>query len=68
MIVRADRQACIGSGACVDTAPEVFELDDEGLVHVLESEIDETLEAAVEDAVAMCPVEALALGQSPRAG
>ena len=27
--IEVDRGLCIGSGDCVDTAPDVFELDDE---------------------------------------
>ena len=27
--VNVDRALCIGSGDCVDTAPDVFQLDDE---------------------------------------
>lgn len=59
MIVLADRDACIGAGTCVNTAPDVFELDEEGLVRVLQPCFEPESLGAVEDAVAICPVEAL---------
>ena len=38
MTIIADRSACIGSGMCVLTAPDVFDQDDEGLVVLLTAE------------------------------
>ena len=32
MLIRADRDKCIGSGACVLAAPRVFDQDDDGIV------------------------------------
>jgi ferredoxin len=61
VIVVADRETCIGAGTCVNTVPDVFELDEQGLVRVIQPEFDPMLLAAVEDAVAICPVEALSL-------
>ena len=59
MRVRADRELCVGSGQCELLAPEVFEVDDDGAVRVLEEPDDE---GAVRDAVSQCPTGALALG------
>jgi ferredoxin len=64
VIIVADRDTCIGAGTCVNTVPDVFELDEEGLVRVLQPKLDPKLLAAVGDAVAMCPVEALSLSES----
>jgi ferredoxin len=55
--VEVDRDLCIGSGDCVDTAPAVFELDDEGKAVVIDPDgapTDEVLEAAMN-----CPVTAI---------
>ena len=55
--VEVDRDLCIGSGDCVDTAPAVFELDDEGKAVVLDPDgasTDEIVEAAMN-----CPVTAI---------
>jgi ferredoxin len=55
----ADRGACCGYGVCHDICPEVFKLDEAGLVY-LENEIvpPELLESAKE-AAESCPQLAL---------
>ncbi len=59
--VLADRGKCIGAAMCVMVTSDVFALDDEGRVRVLDPlPRPERLDAARE-AVAICPVEALAL-------
>ena len=35
MRITADRDACVGSGQCVLTEPDVFDQDDDGLVTLL---------------------------------
>jgi ferredoxin len=58
-IVETDRSLCIGSGSCAFAVPEVFDVDDTGLV-VLKGPVqagDERVREAVEN----CPVGALAL-------
>ena len=55
--VEVDRDLCIGSGDCVSTQPDVFQLDDEGKAVVLDPDAagtDEILEAAQN-----CPVTAI---------
>ena len=55
--IRVDRALCIGSGDCVDTAPDVFELDDEDKAVVIDphgAPLDDVLEAA-----GNCPVTAI---------
>ena len=59
MRVTADREVCVGAGQCELLAPEVFEVDDDGAVQVLQQEPDD--EAAVRDAVSQCPTGAIAL-------
>ena len=53
-----DRSLCSGFGACADLAPEIFEVDDEGLVTLRlgTSESPSVLEAA--DA---CPMGAISV-------
>ena len=55
--VQVDRDRCVGSGVCESLAPEVFELDDDGVLQVHEL----TDLAAVETAVRACPTGALRL-------
>ncbi len=57
MRVVADREACVGAGQCELLAPEVFEVDDDGAVRVLQAEPED--DAAVRDAVGRCPTRAL---------
>jgi ferredoxin len=55
--VEVDRAVCIGSGDCVDTAPDVFQLDDEDKAVVVDPDgapFDDVLEAA-----GNCPVTAI---------
>lgn len=55
--VEVDRDLCIGSGDCVATEPDVFELDDEGKAVVIDADaapVDDVVEAARN-----CPVTAI---------
>lgn len=49
---------CIGCGACVGIAPDVFEFDDEGKSKVVSEKTDSNA-AEVDDAIASCPVQAI---------
>ena len=51
-------ETCIGCGACVGIAPEVFELGDDGLAVAIEGDLGAN-EGAAKEAVAACPVEAI---------
>jgi ferredoxin len=59
MRVVADRELCVGSGACEMLAPDVFEVGDDGVVQVLQAEPDD--EDAVQQAAEQCPTRALSL-------
>jgi ferredoxin len=55
--ITVDRALCIGSGDCVDTAPDVFQLDDEDKAVVVDPDgasVDDVLTAA-----SNCPVSAI---------
>jgi ferredoxin len=55
--ITVDRALCIGSGDCVDTAPDVFQLDDEDKATVVDPD-----GASVDDVIAAagnCPVGAI---------
>lgn len=58
LTVRIDRSACIGSGSCVNVAPELLELDERQCVTFTQDaatiEPDRIIEACE-----VCPVEAL---------
>ena len=55
--VEVDRDLCIGSGDCVATVPEVFELDDEGKAVVIDPDAADT--EYVVEAARNCPVTAI---------
>jgi ferredoxin len=55
--ITVDRALCIGSGDCVDTAPDVFQLDDEDKATVVDpdgAQVDDVITAA-----GNCPVAAI---------
>lgn len=55
--ITVDRALCIGSGDCVDTAPEVFELDGEDKARVIDPDGAPT--DIVVEAAGNCPVTAV---------
>jgi ferredoxin len=50
---------CIGCGACTGVAPEVFEMDDNGLSTVKVEKLTPEQAEAVKDAIDVCPVGAI---------
>jgi ferredoxin len=59
--VIVDRDICQNHGQCVFAAPQVFELDEEGELVLLDDEPDESLRAAVEEASDVCPTQAITI-------
>jgi len=59
MKLRVDKDICIGCGACQATAPDVFEINDEGLADVIVEEVPEELNEDAIDAKEGCPVDAI---------
>ena len=53
-----DRSLCSGFGSCAELAPEIFELDGEGLASVRVGTSDD---AAVLDAASACPMAAISV-------
>jgi len=56
-----DQDMCIGDGACEDLCPEVFQLGDDGLAHVIDENPGEELYGAVRDAEDACPVACITI-------
>ena len=56
-----DWDLCIGCGACTSIAPEVFELDNEGISIPIVDQIKAEIIKFAEDAKDSCPVEALTI-------
>lgn len=59
MRVRSDVEVCVGAGQCAVLAADVFDLDDEGKVVVLNTSPSEDERSRVADAVAACPAFAI---------
>ena len=51
-----DRSLCSGFGACAELAPEIFEVDDGGLVAL---RVGSSADPAVLEAAAACPMAAI---------
>ncbi len=57
--VLVDMDVCQNHGQCVFSAPQVFELDDDGDLVILQEDVDESLRDNVEEAADVCPVQAI---------
>jgi ferredoxin len=63
--VTVDPTACEANGVCAGIAPEVFELDDEDVLEILQPEPPPELRERVRLAVDGCPKRALYLDRQP---
>jgi ferredoxin len=63
MRIAADRDRCEGHGLCVDTAPEVYDLDDDAVVVLRHEVVPAALERRAEAGARVCPVAALRIEQ-----
>jgi ferredoxin len=63
MQVHVDRTLCENHGQCVIAAPDVFSMDDDGILVFDPSHVDEHSDE-VEDAADVCPAQAILLGKT----
>lgn len=67
MKIAVDLNRCQNHGQCTYSAPDIFALDDDGQLsfravatdEYVSDEIDESVKEDVEEAVDMCPVQAI---------
>jgi len=59
MKVKVNQDACVGCGACVAVAEEVFELQDNGLSHEIKKEVPKDKEEVAKEAMGVCPTGAI---------
>ena len=55
-------ERCISTGSCQDVAPDVFDMDDDGVVSARVDEVDGAQRAQAEQAANLCPVQAILVG------
>jgi ferredoxin len=61
MKVKADFDLCESNAICVGIAPDVFEVDDDDYLQILDDEVTDENRARIEQAVASCPKAALSI-------
>lgn len=62
--ITVNEARCEGHGLCEDAAPEVFEIDDDGVAHVRHDPVPDALVSRAEAGVRVCPVAALSISTS----
>ena len=63
-VVKADLAVCQGYANCIVAADDVFDLDDDGVVVLLRAEFPGSDRPRMQEAVRVCPVSALSIGES----
>lgn len=59
MKIYVDQELCIGCGACVDVAPDLFDYNDADLVDAIVDEVSADQEDLVQEAIDSCPTDAI---------
>ena len=58
--IKVDRSKCAGIGRCEALAPRIFQVDEDGLLHLIQGEdVPADAQADVMEAIAQCPMSAL---------
>jgi ferredoxin len=60
-VLKADFGACQGYANCVDAAPDVYDIDDDGVVVLLKDSFTDDERTRIEEAARSCPVSALTI-------
>jgi 3-phenylpropionate/trans-cinnamate dioxygenase ferredoxin reductase subunit len=63
-VMKADMELCKGYASCIAAADDVFDLDEDGLVVLVRTEIPESDMARMQEAVLVCPVAALSIEEA----
>ena len=61
MKIVVDFDRCQSNALCMSAAPEIFEVRDDGFLYVLIEEPGEDHHARVEEAVRLCPTQAISV-------
>lgn len=60
-MLKVNKDACIGCGACQALVSDVFDIDDEGLAYVVENADVEKYNDDINDAIDGCPTGAISI-------
>lgn len=63
MRVVVDLKQCESNAICMGIVPEVFELGDDDILVVLDEHPDEALRPRIEEAVRLCPKQAISIAE-----
>jgi len=63
MKIVVDFDKCKSNAVCMGVAPEIFEVRDDNFLYVLREEPPESARAQVEEAVRVCPTQAISLAE-----
>lgn len=63
MKVIVDFDLCEANAICMEVAPEVFRVDENDMLHILIEKPGPELKAKVEEAVRLCPRQAISIGK-----
>ncbi|MFI6698632.1 ferredoxin [Streptomyces sp. NPDC050509] len=63
-VIKADLDLCQGYANCVVAADDAFDIDDDGLVVLLRTDIPASERARIEEAARTCPASALRVEDS----
>jgi ferredoxin len=61
MFATVDKDACIGCGACADTCPEIFKMEDDGFAEAYKNPVPSEFLESAKEAAEGCPTEAIHL-------
>ena len=59
--IAVDFGLCESNGICMGIIPEVFDLDDEDYLHVLQDEVTPENEDQIRESVRQCPRQAISI-------
>ena len=63
--IEVEEHKCVGAGQCVMAAPEVFDQrEDDGVVILLQDQVDDRQAPAVRKAAKLCPALAIHIRES----
>jgi ferredoxin len=61
--IEVDWGLCESNGVCMGIIPEVFQLEDDDTLTILQDEVTPENEAQVRDAVRQCPRQAISISE-----